>query len=298
MRHGIQHRRATHHFSVGIIIVGLALGVLPASSVIIRHDTPDSEYVNLALYPEYAAVGTFVNSWGYTGSATLIAPDWVLTGAHLFTAASSGTFTLNGVNYVSDQLIAHPNWNSGNVFGGYDFGLVHLTTAVEGIAPAMLYTGSDEIGRVGTFVGYGLTGTGSTGYQVGTAGTGRAFQNEIDGNFGNPVILLGSDFDNPLSAADSDFGSATPLALEGAVASGDSGGAMFITVDDATYLAGIISFIAGRDGFANGDYGDVTGFGRVGAVMPWISSHVPEPSHFALLGWGLVLLGWRHRRRR
>ena len=53
---------------------------LPASifGATIRDDVPDSSYLALGASPEYDPVGTFVNSWGYTGSGTLIAPDWVL----------------------------------------------------------------------------------------------------------------------------------------------------------------------------------------------------------------------------
>jgi hypothetical protein len=173
----------------------LLLGILasatlqPASiwGATIRDDQPDSSYLALAASPEYAPVGTFVNSWGYTGSATLIAPDWVLTAAHNFAAASSGTFTINGTSYASTQLIGNPGWNSSNPFGGYDFGLVHLSSPVEGITPATLYTGSSELGQIGTFVGFGFTGTGLTGWKT-LDNQKRAFQNVIDGNFGNPSL--------------------------------------------------------------------------------------------------------------
>src|SRR5664279_5041241 len=139
----------------------------PASifGVTIRDDVPDANYLALAASPEYAPVGTFVNSWGYTGSGTLIAPDWVLLAAHELIAASSGTFTIDGTSYASTQLIKNPNWSNGSVFNGNDFGLVHLSSPVVGVTPATLYTGSSEMGQVGTYVGHGLTGTGLTGYQ-------------------------------------------------------------------------------------------------------------------------------------
>jgi hypothetical protein len=271
----------------------------PASiwGVTIRDDQPDSSYLALAASMEYAPVGTFVNSWGYTGSGTLIAPDWVLTAAHNLILANSGTFTINGTSYTSTQLIGNPGWNESNPFGGYDFGLVHLSSPVEGITPAALYTGSSEFGQIGTFVGFGFTGTGLTGWKT-LDNQKRAFQNVIDGNFGNPSILLASDFDNPHTTADNGFGSATPLTLEGAVAPGDSGGGVFLTIGSQTYLAGVISFVASIDGNSNSDYGDASGFGRVSAFMPWITSTIPEPSASTLLvaGAGLGMLLGRRRR--
>ncbi len=251
----------------------------------IRHDRSDADYLSLAQLPEYASVGTFVNSWGRTGSGVLIAPDWVLTGGHMLTLASSGTFTINGTPYASIQLFTHPNWRTGSEFAGYDFGLVQLSSPVLGVTPALLYSGSGERGQMGTFVGFGMTGTGLTGYQPPPDNQRRAFQNLIDGDFGTPDVLLGSDFDNPLSTADSDFGDPSPLDFEGMVAPGDSGGGVFLTWNAETYLAGVISFVAARDGQPNADYGDVAGFGRVSAVLPWIqgTSGLPEPAASGLL---------------
>ena len=272
---------------------------LPASifGATIRDDVPDSSYLALGASPEYDPVGTFVNSWGYTGSGTLIAPDWVLMSAHELTAASSGTFTINGMSYASTQLIGNPGWNSSNPFNGYDFGLVHLSSPVVGVTPATLYTGSSDVGQIGTYVGCGFTGTGLTGWQT-LDNQKRAFQNVLDGDFGNPSILLASDFDSPHTTADNAFGSATPLPLEGCVAPGDSGGGVFITVDSQTYLEGVISFVASSHGNANSVYGNVSGSGRVSAFVPWIDSiiSVPEPAVSALLaGAGLVMFLVRRR---
>ena len=138
-------------------IVGLALlHPIASRAVTIRDDQPDSGYLSLGANPEYAAVGLFVNSWGYTGAGTLIAPDWVLTAAHNLSAASSGTFTINGMDYNSTELFRHPGW-TGNALNGYDIGLVHLSSPVSSsLAPATLYTGSSEFGQVATFVGIGL----------------------------------------------------------------------------------------------------------------------------------------------
>ena len=190
------------------------VGVLAATIVLqfstwgatIRDDQPGSSYLELASSPDYLSVGLFVNSWGYTGCATLIAPDWVLTAAHNLTAASSGIFTLNGNSYPSAEFVSHPSWD-GNAFNGYDLALVRLGAPVAGVTPAALFTSALELGQVTTFVGYGFTGTGLTGWQS-LDNQKRAFQNFVDGDFGNPSVLLGSDFDNPHTTADNAFGAA------------------------------------------------------------------------------------------
>lgn len=272
-------------------------GVVSTHAATIRDDRPDSAYRNLAGSSEYQSVGIFANADGYTGCGILIAPDWVLTAAHLFLGAGSGSFTINGSTYASSQLIIHPDWRSANVLAGSDFGLVHLNTPVNSLTPARLYTGSAESGSVGTFVGFGLTGTGLTGANR-FDNQKRAFQNVMDGDFGLPSLLLGSDFDNPHNAADSHFGDATPLDLEGVVAGGDSGGGVFGTFNGQSYLVGVVSVVVSIDGSSDSDYGDMTGFGRVSSFTSWIGGYVPsavpEPSAPALMTLGgLLLFGWR-----
>jgi hypothetical protein len=283
----------TLHRPASLIVFLTLLGGVPNQAATIRDDRPDSGYLNLANNSDYQSVGLFVNSWGYTGCGILIAQDWVLTAAHLFVAASSGSFTINGNTYASSQLIAHPNWNGGNVLAGSDFGLVHLGTPVTSLTPATLYMGSDERGKQGTFVGYGLTGTGLTGANH-LDNQKRAFQNWIDGDFGLPDLVLGADFDNPLNAADNNFGDAIPLDLEGVVAGGDSGGGVFGTINGQSYLVGVISSVVSIDGNSNSDYGDMTGFGRVSAFSSWIGSYVttavPEPSPQALVMLGSLII--------
>ena len=83
-----------------VLVVG-SLAVLifrpvTAGAVTMRDDRSETNYINLALQAEYAAVGELTSNGPYSGSGTLIAPDWVLTGAHNLVLASSVTFTING----------------------------------------------------------------------------------------------------------------------------------------------------------------------------------------------------------
>jgi len=255
------------------IIVGL--GVVPASASTIRDDVSDSEYQALGALSDFASVGTLVGSL-YTGCGILIAPDWVLTAAHLLTFSTSETFTINGASYTSSSLYRDPAWNGYGTNGG-DFALVHLNTPVTSVTPATLFTGTSELGMVGTYVGYGFTGTGLTGYKT-LDGNKRAFQDIIDTDFNNPTNVYGSLFINPHNPS---TGTAQPL--EGCVAYGDSGGGVFV---------------ASTNGPANSYYGNYSGFSRMSSGLPWIESIVPsvvpEPPASALaIGTSLLVLCFR-----
>src|SRR5205823_6340690 len=126
-----------------------------------------------------------------------------------------------------------------------DFGLIWLNSPVTNVVPAARSLNND-IGRVGTTVGFGWTGTGLTGYSD-FSNVKRGATNFIDANgaaigYTNQTELIAvSDFDDPGNAdgRNSFNGSSEPTDLEGCTASGDAGGGTFIDVLGRTYLAGI-----------------------------------------------------------
>jgi hypothetical protein len=256
---------------LAVACVGLTLTWGQAAwAIVIRADRTDSQYVTLGANVAYAGVGRFdgtTSNSSFIASGTLIAPDWVLTAAHVVDQATSLKFTVGGSTYTGNSWTAYTGW-TGNLMAGYDIGLVHLNSSANAKA-ATLYTGSAEFGQTATFVGYGMTGTGQTG-ATRLDGKKRAAQNVIDGMQNSRLFL--SDFDNPNSRRDSMFGSSTPLNLEGLIAPGDSGGGVFITTSAGTFLAGVNSFGAAWDGRVNSDYGDVAGYTRVSAFYAWINS--------------------------
>ena len=256
--------------------------VAPAGACTIRDDVPDSTYLALGASPDYSCVGKLVVGGFYNGSATLIAPDWVLTAAHMFITPNTAAFTVGGSTYYSDQVYQNPGWH-GDANVGYDISLFHLSTPVTGVTPAKIYTGSSEFGQIATSVGYGMPGTGITGYQSPPDDKKRAFQNVTDGGLTNPSLFLASDFDSPHTTAYNVYGDSTPVALEGCVSYGDSGGGLFLPDPDGLHvdIIGVTSSVAnGGPGLSDRCvYGDISIYTRVSTFASWIfsTSGIPQP---------------------
>jgi secreted trypsin-like serine protease len=312
------------------------LGYLAAGRAgVIRNDVNDSVYTSLAAQSVYDSVGFLrwnEGASGYIASGTLISPEWVLTAGHVvggtnnYGAGVSGMFfglgsVFSGTGVTAKNWIPFSGWSSsnGDVWAGVDLGLVQLSQPITSVTPALLDFSTPLLGLLGTNVGYGRSGTGLTGMNT-NPGTKRAGQNMIDARGGmvtkreggtlleldlngiSPTVLF-QDFDNPTDLVASSIGSAIPVAQEYLIASGDSGGGLFINVGGVTKLVGVNSFLASLPypldtTGTNADYGDLAGVVSVQSFENWIFTvtGVPEPSVVSLLFFGLGGLVLMRRR--
>src|SRR5579875_1184417 len=132
--------------------------------MIIRHDRSDREcLVDAADWPAFT---TFFNGHA---AATLIAPRWFLTAAHVATLIPDGRLSvpIAGQRHKLGRVVVHPDFRSEwepedelEEADVPDLAVVELLTPVEDVDPVALYEGDGECGMVVTLLGSGESGNG------------------------------------------------------------------------------------------------------------------------------------------
>lgn len=292
-----------------ILFAVLAMA-MPAQAISIRHDVAESAYFSLAA--PYDAVGRIGGPTSFA-SGTLVSPTKFLTAAHFIDNNRDGVVDGGLTDYVIDfgtntvsptyslssfaSIDIHPSWAtppSGSAGQStYDLAVLTLSTPFTDITPILLSDRDIAVGTNATMVGYGVHGDGLN------------FNNSFDERrraATNTIDVVGStlrfDFDSPAGDTN-EFGSATPLALEGATAGGDSGGPLLVNFGDGPRLVGTL-----RGGFNNfgdfSEYGDVSIYAPINtesniAFLESVGVAVPEPTSLAVLLGGLSLVLRRRR---
>ena len=235
-------------------VLALAL-LMPtlAHAVVWRHDADPN--AALALGASIPAVGRVLPD----GSATLIAPTWAITAAHVAQRVVVGSqLEFGGVAYPVARVVVHPQGHADPARARQppevDLALLELARPVTGITPIPLHRGRGELGTTMTIVGCG---------DFGAAGAVRTRQDGRCRAVTNVVADAGPKrlffpFDEPPAGT----------TLEGIGVAGDSGGAALIDVGGTWQIAGVSS---GGDG-PPGAYGSTDIYTRVSSYLDWIDA--------------------------
>jgi len=299
-----------------------------------------------------SGVGSFICS------GTAITPWHILTAAHCVDADDKGhvidiTQPGNDVRVVvnddgtfnpatdlitASQVTMHPDYQGFNICPdgstgclNDDIAIIELPTALS-VQTYGIYDGVVDPGSVFTMVGYGLSGTGLTGYTVDPnffvkrdgANVFDLFDTDDEQNFSpsSPAEVWYYDFDGIRAGAGQPAGAPTSprdtfcllgLACSAILANdvethlggGDSGGPSFVLTSSGYQLVANntfgINFRYGDDLVSrSGDFGDAGGGILLYSYVDWIrSTAVPEPGSLLLAGLALLsLVGVQRRQRR
>lgn len=244
-----------------LILIHIGIFISEAEAIIIRHDVPDSQYVELGtLYSEYMVhMNLELPGMPPDGEGVLIQPYWVLTAAHVATEIETGhTVTVDGKNVQVDTVHIHPEWDDG---ASHDIALIRLQEPMKLAKSAELYNLNDEAGQLVVVAGRGDTGNGNIG-PTHNDGVLRAATNLIDGV---TDLFIYWEFDDP------EENHWKVQELEGISGPGDSGGPAFLERGGRTYLVGISSSQStSQTGGEAGLYGVVEYYVRVSSYLTWI----------------------------
>jgi hypothetical protein len=228
--------------------------------VIIRHDRSDRQ--SLVDPCKWPAITSFFRG---PGAASLIAPTWLLTAAHVARHIPTDhrlRVELREKRYAIARVIPHPAWHEtwededeDTIGDTVDLALVELEAPVEGVRPFPLYTRSDETGQEVILLGAGQYGNGLEGAR-GSDRQLRQVTNIVDDS---DDYWLKCRFDAPPAGT----------SLEGVCGGGDSGGPALIRADSELLLAGVSSW-QHQGGKPLGLYGCIEHYARVSRYVDWI----------------------------
>lgn len=242
-----------------LILVLLLVLISPLCLAGTRHPSnSDKAHIEYAHRTDYIVklYGKDKDNKTICASAVLIKSHWIVTAAHVVKDCSSFSVIVKDQKIALDKVIHHKDFEN-HVFGNHDIAVGHLVSDAGLDFYPELYTASDEVGKQVYLCGFGLTGTFETGANV-SDDNKRAGTNIIDGT--DRSLLVCS------------IGSGAKTKYEFLIASGDSGGGLFI----GNKLAGIHSCVLAIDKNPNSDYGDESGHTRVSTYASWITENTSD----------------------
>lgn len=202
---------------------------------------------NSQVTTDFESVGTINTDGRSHGGGTLIAPQYVVTAAHLVDGKDldSLTFSVGLTSYGLDEVHVHPgfSWDFLGTDDGNDIAILKLNRPVVDVQPVALWDGELFTGDSLTLVGFGPH-PGDDGF-----GTKRSGTTPVDGLTRNLVTWT-------YDGAD-----------EATTVPGDSGSPQFLAINGTDYIASLASG-GTHQALSLGDFAYNT---RVGAYASWIT---------------------------
>lgn len=221
-------------------------------------NTPDSKYVEYGTQFECVALidGIYNDDTLYEGSAVIIDDHNFLTAAHVVTNYKKCTITLKNKKFNIKKVLSHPDFKEESI-GYADIAIGHSDEKFNLEYYPALYEDSNEIGKICSISGYGFTGDFNTGAKVYDSKK-RAGSNTID-KIDRDLLVC-----SPSYRHNDDY-----TQLEFLIASGDSGGPLFIDQK----IAGIHSLVMATKKKTESKYNEESGHTRISKFIKWIQAN-------------------------
>jgi len=218
---------------------------------------PDNKYVKYAEDFHYIGklCGTYKDGTKFCASAVAIDDHHILTAAHVVKNSDSCLVYLNNKEFCLTKVTIHKDFES--KFGVADIAIGYSKEPFGLKFYPPLYSDTDEVGKKCSISGFGITGNFKTGAII-SDNKKRAGSNIIDSIEEDMLICSPSSFKDPKRTS-----------LEFMIASGDSGGGLFI----GNKLAGINSCVMAIDKIPSSKYNEESGHTRVQKFIPWIEEN-------------------------
>jgi hypothetical protein len=239
----------------------VVLNVIICYAGTIDPNTSDSEHIKYAKDFVYVGkiVGISEKNETFSGSCVAINDHHILTAAHVVKGSRFCAIIINDKTIALKKIIIHKDFDS-KKFGKADIALGYCEQKISLSFYPDLYTEKDEVGKLCCMAGYGKTGTFETG------ATKYDSKKRAGSNF---VDYIDKDM---LICSPSKAKTKKSTSLEFLIASGDSGGGLFID----NKLAGIHSCVMAIDKSPSSKYNEESGHTRISIFADWVLSNLEK----------------------
>jgi hypothetical protein len=198
-----------------LIFIMMLIFLVHSPAGTIDPSNQDSKYIEYGekFIHTYKICGSYKDKSLFCASATAINSHWFLTAAHIVKDARTCLIHTDDKAYEVKKIIIHNDFTE-EKFGEADIALCYVEEDLGLDFYPELYESDDEVGKVCSIAGYGLTGTFNTGIKVSDSKK-RAGSNKIDSVMNNLLLC------SPSRSTDKDR-----TQLEFLIGSGDSGGGL------------------------------------------------------------------------